>query len=1188
MLSLSRNKILNNNILKYSLRVGAIQSPLLFIAPLKLVTSTIRTFAKLKVSSSKYERKTPIEHILLRPGMYIGSTSLVELDTWVYDDSVTKRFMKQQVKISPALLKIFDEILVNAADNYSNDKRMNRIDISVNCDIDSSALNISIKNNGNNIPIEIHQKENIYIPELIFGHLLTGSNFDDNQERLTGGSHGYGAKLTNIYSKRFEIQTYDHNKKLLYTQEWSDNMSKASIPNISKCSLEESFTKFTFEPDLKKLGYNKITSGNINDILLMFQRRCLDIAAYVGPHVLVYYNDKVLPVSSFGSYVNIFSSDANMSTYQSSNKRWNISVSKSQTGTFECISFVNSVWTTKGGNHVNYITSQITKHISTVINAKKKTGYSLTKIKEKIMIVINCQIENPSFEGQTKDSLATSPENFGSTCVLPESYLNRIISESGIIEEILEDIDQLETKKLNSKLPEKSFLKKSVLLIPKLEDAHRAGGKSSAKCTLILTEGDSAKALAVAGLSVIGREYYGVLPLRGKLLNVRISSKAQLMKNEEILNLCKALGLKFNEKYDNKLNGLRYGKVMIMCDQDTDGSHIKGLIINLFHHLWPNLLSINGFLSQFITPIVKVKQKNNVLNDVNIKSFYSLQEYDLWRSSIISPSKSNTNNSQELNNYSIKYYKGLGTNTSKEGEEYFSNLSKHQKQFRIGNNIQTNDLIDMAFSKIRANDRKNWIEKTHSSNLTDLFINPTQKTVSYEEFMNKEFIQYSIADNIRSIPSVIDGLKPSQRKVLYACFKRDLKDEMKVVQIAGYIAEKTVYHHGEVSLHNTIINMAQNYTGSNNVPLLDGIGQFGTRNQGGKDFASPRYIFTKLSSIARLIFPALDDRILDYDEEDGLKVEPIYFIPIIPFILLNGSSGIGSGWSTDIPSYNIFDIINIIKEKIINNKYNKNQVSSTTKLVPFKFRNNSNVIATGITGRYISEGIINRINSKTLHITELPFDTWTDDYKSVLMDMISNNYIQSYTENHTNDSVHFVIIGTEVMIDELVNKGLIKSFKLSSIILETNMHAFDKSKNIKKYNTPFEMIDYYFPIRLHAYEKRKKYLLRNFEAEEMLSRKRSDFIEEILNGKIKLFNYELKNSNNNAIGRDELIEKLISRGFPTLNMPIQSITKEKSIKLQTIAKEAASQLEQLKSQSPHDMWLNDLENLIIKCNELYK
>lgn len=202
--------------------------------------------------------------------------------------------------------------------------------------------------------------------------------------------------------------------------------------------------------------------------------------------------------------------------------------------------------------------------------------------------------------------------------------------------------------------------------IPKLDDANDAGGKHSLECTLILTEGDSAKSLAVSGLGVIGRDRYGVFPLRGKILNVREASHKQIMENAEINNIIKIVGLQYKKSYDDaeSLKTLRYGKIMIMTDQDQDGSHIKGLLINFIHHNWPSLLK-HGFLEEFITPIVKASKNKQEL------SFYSIPEFDEWKKHI-----------ENQKAWKIKYYKGLGTSTAKEAKEYFADMERHRILFR--------------------------------------------------------------------------------------------------------------------------------------------------------------------------------------------------------------------------------------------------------------------------------------------------------------------------------------------------------------------------------------------------------------------------------------------------------------------------------------------------------------------------
>ncbi|CAE7635758.1 top2, partial [Symbiodinium sp. KB8] len=457
------------------------------------------------------------------------------------------------------------------------------------------------------------------------------------------------------------------------------------------------------------------------------------------------------------------------------------------------------------------------------------------------------------------------------------------------------------------------------------------------------------------------------------------------MNNSEIQNIVKILGLQYGQTYTST-KGLRYGHLMIMADQDHDGSHIKGLVINFLHHFWPSLLKLPGFLKEFITPIVKCTKGPRVV------SFFTMPEYQRWL---------------EMNNYGkgwrIKYYKGLGTSTSAEAKEYFSNLETHMIDFCY-NDESDDQLIDLAFSKRRADDRKRWLQEYRPGTHIDYSI----EKMYYSEFVNKELILFSMADNLRSIPSAVDGLKPSQRKVLFSCFKRNLKHEIKVVQLAGYVSEHSAYHHGEQSLAATIIGMAQNFVGSNNINLLYPAGQFGTRLMGGKDAASPRYIFTRLNKITRYLYREEDDPLLKYQEEDGQKIEPVvrepafsvcghfsvcvflqWYMPVIPMVLVNGSEGIGTGWSSSIPPYNPREIIQVLRDR------------------PWFRGFTGEVLDKGTTGSYIIRGIGD-------------FETdekWTQDYKQWLEELVAG--IDSKASKEEKEEVK----GSKVLI------GGIKSFK---------------------------------------------------------------------------------------------------------------------------------------------------------------
>lgn len=425
------------------------------------------------------------------------------------------------------------------------------------------------------------------------------------------------------------------------------------------------------------------------------KRRALDVAASAAP-VKVTFNGKVLPVHSFLDYVSLFTTGEGASIVDASaaeaaggdvdglseaaiegagdkifhakvNDRWEVAVMRSPTPTAEQMSFVNSVWTPRGGSHERLVTGQVTAAVHQAL-LKKYPQVSEAVIRNKLMVFVKCSVENPAFDSQSKDALTSRPSTFGSSCALTQAFLKRFVRSSGVLEDILLDISYREQAKLLSISTTKGG-KGQRVDIPKLEDAHLAGGRRALECTLILTEGDSAKALAVAGLEIVGRQTFGVFPLRGKMLNVRVAPPTQLAKNEELVNLIKTLGLDFNKTYESGLEGLRYGRVMMMCDQDKDGSHIKGLIMNFFHTFWPHLLKRDGFLQQFITPLVKVRGAGAATPS----SFYSTQEYDIWRRA-----RGSTSSPEH-----VKYYKGLGTNTAVEGREYFRALGRHRKTFKV-------------------------------------------------------------------------------------------------------------------------------------------------------------------------------------------------------------------------------------------------------------------------------------------------------------------------------------------------------------------------------------------------------------------------------------------------------------------------------------------------------------------------
>uniref|UniRef100_A0A7N6AYP4 DNA topoisomerase 2 n=1 Tax=Anabas testudineus TaxID=64144 RepID=A0A7N6AYP4_ANATE len=1108
-----------------------------------------------------YQKKTQLEHILLRPDSYIGSVEPVTQQMWVYDEEVGLNC--RDVTFVPGLYKIFDEILVNAADNKQRDKSMSCIKI--NIDVENNT--ISVWNNGKGIPVVEHKVEKVYVPALIFGQLLTSSNYDDDEKKVTGGRNGYGAKLCNIFSTKFTVETACKDSKKTFKQTWFNNMGRAGDVSLKPFDGEE-YTCITFRPDLPKF---KMTILDKDTVALM-TRRAYDIAGSTKG-VRVFFNGKKLPVTGFRSYVDMYVKDKVDEIgqpltviHETVNERWEVCLTMSEKG-FQQVSFVNSIATTKGGRHIDYVADQVVGKLIEVVKKKNKAGVAVKpfQVKNHMWLFVNCLIENPTFDSQTKENMTLQQKTFGSTCPLSDKFIKQATS-CGIVESIMNWVKFKAQSQLNKKCSAVKHTK--IKGVPKLDDANDAGGKNSIGCTLILTEGDSAKTLAVSGLGVVGRDRYGVFPLRGKMLNVREASHKQIMENAEINNIIKILGLQYKKNYSDpeSLKSLRYGKIMIMTDQDQDGSHIKGLLINFIHHNWPSLLRHN-FLEEFITPIIKVYAKTK-------------------QPSI--PGKC------------------LGTSTSQEAKEYFCDMQRHRIPFKYSG-PEDDEAITLAFSKKKVEERKEWLtnfmmnrRQRREHNLPEEYLyGQSTKSLSYNDFVNKELVLFSNSDNERSIPCLVDGLKPGQRKVLFCCFKRNDKREVKVAQLAGSVAEMSAYHHGEVSLMMTIVGLAQNFVGSNNLNLLQPLGQFGTRLHGGKDSASPRYIFTMLSPLARLVFPTVDDNLLKYNYDDNQRVEPEWYIPIIPTVLVNGAEGIGTGWASKIPNYNIREIVGNI-HRMLNG-------DEPLPMLP-NYKGFRGTIEQVMDNQYMNSGEVAIIDSTTIEISELPVKTWTQAYKENVLEPMLNGtekvppLVTDYKDYHTDTTVRFVVKMTPEKLREAEAAGLHKVFKLQSPLTCNSMVLFDHVGSLKKYESVQDILKDFFELRMKYYVLRKDWLAGMLGAESAKLTNQARFILEKIQGTLVIENKAKK----------ELIRMLQQMGYDSdpvkawkeaqekeemdeeeeegtekgdtsgpdynylLSMPMWFLTKEKKEELCKQRDAKLTELNTLKKKSPADLWREDL------------
>lgn len=1414
--------------------------------------------------SKKYVKLEQREHVLQKPGMYVGSIEIDQYDLWLINEDGTQ-VTKNKVNYNPALFKIFDEIVDNATDQYFRLKKFKEAGQDVNLvkdikiTVDKESGIISVYNSGDGIEIVKHPEHDMYIPELVFGNLMTSANFTD-EHRTGAGMNGLGASLTNIFSEWFEIETVDAERKQVYNQRFEKNMSITNKPIIKKC-VKKPYTVVNFKPDYTRFHLENLSE----DMYQVIRKRTYDLCAVTDKDVNIYFNEKKLDFKSFEKYVDLYlgSKTDHTRVYEQINESWEVVASYNDFGGFEQVSFVNGLLTISGGKHVDYIVNQIVKKMTEMIGKKSKSTIKPQAIKDNMIIFIKCTIVNPSFDSQSKETLTTPSSKFGSKAEISDKFIEKLF-KSGLADKVLEICALHEEKSLK-----KTDGKKRDILrgLPKLEDANWAGTLKSKECLLLLTEGDSACSMAISGLEEVGRDKYGVFPLKGKVMNVKDTSVQKIADNEEISNLKKIIGLETGKKYQS-LDDLRYGGIMLLTDQDsvtgdtpvllkkndlieikyigdlthewevspngkdygktdyqiwtekgwtnikhvmrhkvnkrifrvlthtglvdvtedhsllnmkgekitpneckvndlllhsfpenipeklyditedeafvmglffvdgscekentwyisnnnyellykskhilekiydfefniienntliingvksivdkyqdlfyykngnkyisskllnaprnirekllegynschmeriidikskissqcifylykslgyeisinyqekhstfnlveghqqdnpnrikkiwdlgtteqyvydletdnhhfqagigqmichnTDASHIRSLVMNLFHTLWPTLMKDFSFIHCMQTPIVKATRYNDT------QSFYCLTDFNNWKA-------------QNPTGWDIKYYKGLGTSTEDEAKEYFKTMKKCTYKFTE----KTDEHIDMAFNKKRADDRKTWLGSYDKNVILDY--NDTE--VTYDDFINKELIHFSNYDIERSLPCMIDGLKISQRKILFSCFKRNLTSkEIRVAQLAAYVSEQSAYHHGETSLQGAIINMAQIFVGSNNINLLCPNGMFGGRHHGGKDAAQPRYIYTLLSDLAQSIFKKQDNCILNYLYDDELKVEPDHYVPIIPMLLVNGCIGIGTGFSTTIPCYNPLDICGLLKKMLAG----KHVSAEDDDLVPW-YRGFKGEIKK-INNKFHSIGKYAKISATKIEITELPIGYWTFDFKSDLEDFLDKiTEFKKYENYSAGDKVHFILhFSNQGTVDKLLkteSNGFTKlenTFKLVSSrgLSTTNMYAFNVNKQITKYDNSFDLINEFYDVRLEYYNTRKEFILNQLQYDIDILNNKIRFIKEVVEENIHVHKMTKKDLELYLVDNDYM--KHEDKYDYITRIPIYNITIDKVRELEDEIEKSLNELKELRDKKVETIWteeLNEFEKIYLK------
>lgn len=909
-----------------------------------------------------YDHRT---HVYRKPDNYICSDEPIKNIEWLYDIK-EKKCYEQEFIYFPAWERVYLEILSNASDIANKSRRLGTDPGTI--EIKMNKKRIAIKNYGLPFPTGIHKKMGMPTPQAALGVLLTSTNYET--ERHEAGTNGIGAKATNIFSKYFQVIIYNANEKVKYSQIWRDNMTICEDPITEEYTGAVSSTEILYDIDFERFNiddkefYPLDNEGNDpvreafpdlecenfynENVMALFARHAIDTSFTLK--LAVSFNGIKYDFTNIKKYAILYFGDDAVKNsivhYQwPTDAVVDIKKGGFQNGSVpplleilaidtpdeaRHISFVNCMMTRDGGVHINAAFKALGDSVVNKINDSfKKKGkksssddaankrsnlININEVKPHISLVMSCRVVNPKFTSQMKTKLSAPVPK-----IKIEEATLKPLKDWKLVDRLYAAIQAKQFKTLA-----KNGGRNSRINDLKFKDAN-APKNQRLNCILYLVEGDSAASYVqeLVRLAPTGREYIGVLPLKGKILNVTNANILQLQNQPELERIRDAIGLIEGLDYgdDNNYSKLRFGSIMVMTDSDVDGKHITGLIINYFHQRFNALLE-RGFIMYYRTPIVRVTKNRAV------RKFFTEGEYLNWK-----------NNTPNHKSWAVKYFKGLGTSKDVDVKDDYND--PHVVNYVYDDN--TDDAMKLAFDKKQSDARKDWISNWKPN--LELAVTDDQ---NISDFINDEFIEYSVANVKRSIPKFTDGFKHVNRQIVFGIHKKwnigsveskgvKKYKELKVESFANFVAEVADYHHGPTSLSGAIIKMAQDFVGSNNVPLLEQDGQFGTRNEGGKDAPAARYPNTLPSKIFQYIFRKEDQPILKYGttEEDEKKItEPDTYFPIIPLILVNGSIGIGTGWSTTIANHNLLDVVNWLIHRINLSDTAATSVTTAKNLLP--------------------------------------------------------------------------------------------------------------------------------------------------------------------------------------------------------------------------------------------------------------
>jgi DNA topoisomerase II len=1126
------------------------------------------------MGGQQYERLEHAEQIFRRPEMYLGATTgLQPTPVWIAEivGEGNIRVKNQECMVPLALIGISKEVFDNAGDNAER-SRVIGIDPGT-IDIEMTTNSLRVRNYGKHIPVEIHHKEGIYVPQLLFGVLLTSDNYNDEIKRYKIGRNGYGVKLTNIFSVYFMVCIGDPVNRVKYTQVWTDRMKNVSQPTIEPYE-GPGFTEITFVPNFPYLYRAEEQVNTFVDSMQGFYfSRAIETS--FAAQVVTTFNSIPLDFRDarkfFDAHFEGMDPERRILQWSAADRTHEFVIADTP-GKGWAHAFVNGT-PVHQGEHVNEFLKMIFDAVIDEFKKKHQKTVRVDMIKKHVSILLRVTVPNPEFESQIKRKLEKPKPK-----VLPADMKNMDSIQKAVMK--WQTVEELK-KALNMKVDKKDH-KVRFEKIKKVHDAIQANSSNPAeraKCTLILTEGETGCTLAKMALKYLpgGNNYNGVYPLRGKTMNVDRHKDTAVDNNKELSDIMRILNAEKGIDYYNDpkaMNKLRYRRIALMMDADSDGAHIQGLVLKFIYTYLKSLAPFE-FVVIIMTPIIEGIKRNQKV------SFYTQDQMDEWL-------KYN-----DKTGWNFNYKKGLGSWNPNDAT--VKNLFQNPVIVGMVADPMSEDMLKLAFGTKFTKERKEWLSSYDRTSLPPL---RTPRPVS--EFFNDEFRSYSLASIVRAIPNIMDGMKNVQRKVLYTALMtftgEKAKKMMNVPQFAGKVMEVAGYHHGEVALFDTIRNMASSLkTGGNNIATLEGEGNFGTRRKRGADRSPSRYLKMKLAPITRFIFRPEDDALWEIMEEDGVQIEPKVLYPIIPMALVNKCKGIATGWSTDIPCHDPRVIIKWVTMWIEEEKTKRHipkseltiDVSTKPELIPWwrDYKGTLIRIRNQPYEEYRNEGSFN-VQFHTVFVTELPaelspdaYKIWGDSQEELFYKEPEKAILRQFGDFGVAPNIDFRISGMSSPTLEKLN--LVRHLKLSNMVL------IDRDGKPKKYDYSFEIMCDWCAYRLEIYEKRRLNLIKESEKRVRLITLKYLFIMDVVEARLELRNRP----------KPEVVAYMQSKGYPCnqkrdgddfLKIPIGTITRERSNKLkQELGREQAL-LEYYKTVLPEDLWLKDLQELEQQVTEHYK